>query len=131
MTSWYFDTSAAAKLLVEEAESAALDRAISAAGTVEFVSGYLLETELRRMAMRHPRLTQDHISALLEAFTLTEMPSSTFRVAGALPGPRLRSLDALHLACALENNADALVCYDERLIDSAHALGLSVIAPAD
>ena len=44
----------------------------------------------------------------------------------------LRSLDAIHLATAHELRAGltAFVCYDKRLCDSAHALGLPVEAPA-
>jgi uncharacterized protein len=45
----------------------------------------------------------------------------------------LRSLDAIHLATAHELRAEltAFVCYDKRLRDSAHALGLPVEAPPD
>ena len=44
----------------------------------------------------------------------------------------LRSVDAIHLATAHEIRTDlsAFVCYDKRLQDSAHALGLPVEAPA-
>jgi predicted nucleic acid-binding protein len=44
----------------------------------------------------------------------------------------LRSLDAIHLATAHEIRTDlsAFVCYDKRLRDSAHALGLPIEAPA-
>jgi hypothetical protein len=45
----------------------------------------------------------------------------------------LRSLGAIHLATAHEIRTDlsAFVCYDERLRDSAHALGLPVETPPD
>jgi len=44
----------------------------------------------------------------------------------------LRGLDAVHLATAheLRTELTAFVCYDKRLSDSAHALGLPVEAPA-
>jgi predicted nucleic acid-binding protein len=43
----------------------------------------------------------------------------------------LRSLDAIHLATAheLRTELTAFVCYDKRLSDSAHTLGLPVEAP--
>jgi predicted nucleic acid-binding protein len=45
---------------------------------------------------------------------------------------RLRSVDALHLATALELGADldAVVAYDSRLIEGARSAGLSVVTPA-
>lgn len=43
----------------------------------------------------------------------------------------LRSLDALHLAAALEigDELEGMVAYDHRLSESARALGISVVAP--
>jgi predicted nucleic acid-binding protein len=43
----------------------------------------------------------------------------------------LRSLDALHLATALEvrEELSAFVTYDERLAVGAEAIGLTVLAP--
>jgi hypothetical protein len=54
--------------------------------------------------------------------------ASTAEVIG---GGMLRSLDAIHLATAHELRAEltAFVCYDKRLRDSAHALGLPTEAP--
>lgn len=52
---YYLDTSAAAKLLALEAETGALasflDEAVNADHSI--VSSFLLETELRRFAVRH------------------------------------------------------------------------------
>jgi hypothetical protein len=43
----------------------------------------------------------------------------------------LRSLDALHLAAALEigDELEAMVTYDHRLAQDAQTLGISVVAP--
>jgi predicted nucleic acid-binding protein len=52
--------------------------------------------------------------------------------AAALPGPSLRSLDAIHLATA-EALLPALtwfVAYDKRLADAARGRGLPMVAPA-
>lgn len=51
MTVFYLDTSAAAKLMVIEAESAAL-AAWADGGEIDLVATHLLETELRRFASR-------------------------------------------------------------------------------
>jgi predicted nucleic acid-binding protein len=63
---------------------------------------------------------------------LVEPGASTWDLAGTLDPPELRSLDALHLATALElgDEIDALVTYDRRLADAARAHGLRVESPA-
>ena len=126
----YLDTSAAAKLLVEEAESEALAAHLDGiGGEQDLVSSALLETELRRLAVRLA-LDQSAVSDLLARVDLVDPPRSLFHEAGLLPGPRLRSLDALHLATALRVDADTLVAYDARLLDAARSLGLGVHSPA-
>jgi predicted nucleic acid-binding protein len=129
LTRWYLDTSAALKLVVEEAESEALAHAIEAAQP-ELVACWLLETELRRAAQREPELSQELVSELLEAISLYEVPGSLFREAGVLPGANLRSLDALHLAAAIRIGVEHLVTYDARMADSARLVGLSILAPS-
>lgn len=54
------------------------------------------------------------------------------RAAGALLPLELRSLDAIHLATAVEIGADlARVCtYDDRMAAAAIELGLAVVSPA-
>jgi len=128
LSRWYLDTSAALKLLVEEDESDALASAIDGTAA-DLVGCWLLETELRRAAMREPSLTQEAVSSLLDGIDLHEVPSSLFREASLLPGANLRSLDALHLATAVRIGVDHLVTYDSRMSDSARAIGLSVLAP--
>lgn len=128
MTRWYVDTSAAAKLLVDEAESVALAMTLDT-GEAELASGVLLETELRRLAERVPNLTQSAVTQVLAGITIVEMPASLFREAGLLAGASLRSLDALHLAAAIRLGVDAVVTYDIRMADAAHALGFEVLTP--
>lgn len=126
----YLDASAAAKLLVDEAESEALANYLD--GTVdehELVSSALLETELRRLAVRL-ELDQAAVTDLLARVDLVDPPRSLFHEAGLLPGTHLRSLDALHLATALRVDADTLVAYDVRLLDAARSLGLTALSPS-
>ena len=88
MSRWYLDTSAALKLLLDEAESDALARAIDDAGP-ELAACWLLETEMRRAAHREPALSQAAVSTLLEGIDLYEMPPSLYREAGLLGGHEL------------------------------------------
>ncbi|MGH3867492.1 MAG: PIN domain-containing protein [Pseudonocardiaceae bacterium] len=126
----YIETSAAAKLLVDEPASsrlaARLDKAVDQDDAL--LSSMLLETELRRLAVRVD-LAQTAVTHLLERFDLVETDRSLYREAGLLPGRHLRSLDALHLAAALRVDADVMVTYDRRQADAADAAGLPVLAP--
>lgn len=126
----YIETSAAAKLLVDEPASGRLavrlDDAVDSDNAL--ISSTLLETELRRLAVRVD-LAQTAVTHLLERFDLVETDRSLYREAGLLPGRHLRSLDALHLAAALRVDADVMVTYDHRQADAATAIGLPVLAP--
>lgn len=129
MSVWYLDTSAALKLVLEERESEALAQEIDREQP-DLVAGWLLETEMRRVAQRLGVPTMDVISDFLGGVSLYEMPGSIFREAGVLPGRTLRSLDALHLATAIRIGVDLVVTYDARMAESARALGLLVSAPS-
>lgn len=122
----YLDTSAAVKLISDESESDGLRRYLDQGAAV--VSSDLLETELRRIGVRH-HLDQVLITAVLDGVTLTPLTRDQFREAGLYPQPGLRSLDALHLAGALGIEAAAILTYDLRLAEAARAHGLEVVAP--
>lgn len=127
----YLDTSAAVKLIVAEPESEPLalflDRLLDAADA-GLVSSMLLETELRRSAQRL-EVPQSSVSEVLARVDLVEPGRAVFHDAGLLPGPPLRSLDALHLATAVIVDAEPLVAYGARLIEAAQRLGLATISP--
>lgn len=123
----YADTSALGALLVEQAESHALvdwlDRT-----PARLVSSDLLETELRRMAVREGR-DQSKVSGILDGVSLAALDRATYRSAGFLPMPYLRTLDALHLEAAMRLDVDAVLTYDRRLAEAAREAGLDVFAP--
>lgn len=120
------ETSAAAKLLVEEEASARLADHLDGLAQTP-VSSLVLETELRRLAIRVD-IPQTTVTDLLGRFDLLETDRSLYREAGMLPGRHLRSLDALHVAAALRLDADVMVSYDRRQIAAAHEAGLSTLA---
>jgi predicted nucleic acid-binding protein len=125
----YIETSAAAKLLVAEPETPALKAHLDGLpASDERMSSTLTETELRRMAVRM-ELDQGSVTDVLARFDLVDLPRGAFREAGILPGPNLRSLDALHLTMALRLSADVVIVYDHRLVAAARGLGLTVISP--
>ena len=122
----YLDTSAALKLVTDERESDDL-RAYLDSGPI-LVSSDLLETELRRLGVRHG-IDQVLITTIVDGVTLTPLTREQFRDAGFFPQAALRSLDAIHLAGAMGVDASAIITYDVRLGEAARAHGLEVIAP--
>ncbi len=123
----YVDTSALAALLKPEPESESLERWLDD-NSATLVSSNLLETELRRVAVRDG-LSQTDVTALLDGVALAALDRAVFRNAGFLPMEMLRTLDALHLEAAIRLDADAMLTYDHRLALAAEAAGLTVIAP--
>jgi len=124
----YVDTSAAAKMLQRENESAAMQSFANEAD-VELISLLLLETELRRFASRNV-ISQTAVSDVLDGVSLYGFEDSDFKAAGLLPGSVLRSLDALHIQGAIALGADCMVAYDARLTEACAAVGLKVVQPA-
>lgn len=123
----YVDTSALGALLIDQPESSALldwlDQTPAA-----LVSSDLLETELRRLAVRE-NLVQSDVTRILDGVGLAALDRAVYRGAGYLPMPYLRTLDALHLEAAMRLDASAILTYDRRLGEAARSTGLDVIAP--
>jgi predicted nucleic acid-binding protein len=125
----YLDSSAAAKLLLDETESEALTDYLDDLDVDDrLVSSVLLETELRRMGVRLG-WEQSRVSEVLDQIDLVEPSRSLFTEAGLIPGANLRSLDALHVATALRIDASVVVAYDQRLLEAARVVGLATAAP--
>lgn len=125
---YYVDTSAVVKLVVAEEQSRALrtwctDRVL--------VASDLVRTETLRAARRHsPEALGQARRALAALVTLGLTPEVCERAAELDP-MILRSLDALHLACALQlsDELEGVVTYDDRLAEACVLLGVPVIAP--
>lgn len=127
---FYLDTSAAVKLVVAERGSAALRRWLETRDDRLFSSD-LLRIELlrttRRAAPQHMVLAR----AVLDSLVLLTLSTAICERAAMLEPGLLRSLDALHLAAALEvgDQLEGMVTYDQRMAEAAQALAVSVVAP--
>lgn len=126
----YVDTSAALKLVWSERESAAVTALLNI--RTDLVSSALLAVEARRGAIRNDVRALPRIDLMLSQFTLLAISEAIIESASRLPDPMLPSLDAIHLATALlvREDIDALVSYDDRLLASAAAHGISTASPA-
>lgn len=92
------------------------------------LSSALMETELRRMAIRR-EIEQRRVSNVLSRVTLVHVTRNVLRSAATFPDATLRSLDAIHAATAISADADVVVAYDHRLIAAAESLGLTTVSP--
>jgi predicted nucleic acid-binding protein len=126
----YLDTSAALKLVLPEPETESLELWIAERAGVPRVSSRLLRIEMLRAVARNAPHRMSRANAVLSAVALLSMDDIA-PAAEVIGDQMLRSLDAIHLATAHEVRTDltAFVCYDKRLCDSAHALGLPVATP--
>lgn len=126
----YLDTSALAKLLIKESESAAVASLVKRQRRV--ATSALAEVELMRVAHRICQDSVDDALAILDAMHILAVSAPIVRSAGSiLPGSMLRSLDAIHLATAQAVPDLSGVCtYDSRMIDAAHQLGLHTFTPS-
>ena len=124
----YVDASALVKLIVLEADSAAFLRWYIEAERVATSRVGVIET--RRAAGRHPH-DAGKLRAVLATVEVVELDRQVDDRAAAAVPPLLRTLDAIHIATALELvlSLDAFVTYDDRLAAAAHAAGLPVHDP--
>lgn len=131
MTPIYVETSAWAKLVKQEPESAALAAFADAHldDGEHLVSSALLETEMYRLAERFG-LSRIGVADALSQVDLFLPTAAVFRSAGILPGPSLRSLDALHVAHCLDLGVGMMLSYDARQTDAAQSVGIKTLSPA-
>ncbi|WP_298340015.1 type II toxin-antitoxin system VapC family toxin [Ferrimicrobium sp.] len=127
---FYLDTSAAAKLVMAEPDSPAMAR-WAAVHESQVIASDLLRTELLRATRRTAPDRVQRARSVLDALTLLSLTSATFERAATLDPQQLRSLDALHIAVALElgDELDGIVTYDERMAAAASSYGIGVIMP--
>ena len=130
MAGLYLDTSAVGRVLLAEPDSEAI---LAEVGRFERrMASRLLAVELRRLALRH-RL-RDAADRLLAAISLLPLSEATLAAAESIEPASVATLDAIHLAAALElfdaDLIDTVLTYDERLAEGAGHHGLTVLAPS-
>ena len=125
----YLDSSAIVKLVEVAPESTALRQYLRRRRP--YISSALARTEvLRALLPLGPEALRRGHEVLLN-IDLVRVNDRVLSLAGELPPPSLRSLDAIHLATArlLAGSLARLVTYDERMLVAARQLGFVVASP--
>jgi uncharacterized protein len=125
----YADASALVKLVVEEAETEALERYLDTTAPVVATSR-LAVVEIAR-ALARADLERDNRSEaarLLRSYFLVDVTTPILDDAASLT-TSVRSLDAIHLASARHVGPDELLVYDRQLARAAAELGFVVVQP--
>jgi predicted nucleic acid-binding protein len=125
----YLDSSALVKLVIAEPESAALRAYLRRRRLL--VSSGLARAEVHRAVLHVGPKAVKRALEVLGRVDLIRIGTPILEAAGGMEPHELRSLDALHLATALQLGEDLarFVVYDERLSEAARTAGLPVISP--
>jgi hypothetical protein len=124
----YVDASAYVKLVLAEPETQALAAALE--GVERLVASEILEVEVMR-ATRRGGGDGAVARARLDVVRLLPLSEEIRRGASELAPLSIRSLDAIHIATALELGGilNGLYTYDDRMSHAAREVGLDVYAP--
>jgi predicted nucleic acid-binding protein len=90
------------------------------------MSGRLLETEMRRTAVRQG-ISRAVVDSAIRPISLIEHEGADFHSAGLFKDRNLGSLDALHLATALRARVDAMMTSDQALARASESEGLPIL----
>ena len=131
----FFDTSSFVKRFVDEVGSDEVDQVTENASEIglsiicftEVISA--LNRKLRKEVISnetYQELKGNILEDIQDADIINLTPSVLERTTELLESNVLRSLDAIHIACALEWEADLFVSSDERQVDAAINSGLKV-----
>jgi predicted nucleic acid-binding protein len=131
----YADTSALVKLVVREAESDALETEISRWDRI--AASDIVSIELPRATARARSQGRADVAdgrvvlELLAALRTVPITDEVRALAATMEPAELRTLDAIHLSCALALGDDlaGVLTYDHRMADAARLRGVAVIAP--
>jgi predicted nucleic acid-binding protein len=128
----YFDTSALMKLVVTEDETAPLEAWLDEHPEIRWTTSDLTRVELLRGVMRRQPVALLQAQQLITRMTRIPVSDAILQYASTCQPPLLRSLDAIHLASAMEfrKEIEWMVVYDKRLLEVAKLNGVSVVSPS-
>ena len=127
----YVDTSALVKLVVVEAESAALRSYLAECASDVRMAAALVRTEFVRAVAAHRSIdVLENARRVLTRMHLVTLSNRLLEAAATMAPRELRTLDAIHLAAALTApDLRAMVTYDSRLAEAAATARIAVVSP--
>lgn len=130
MTDYYLDISVAGRILLGQSRTA-LDWFAGAVAheAHEVISSRLLRTELTRL-LRREGLSLDRRREIIDHLGTVPVDHTVLTEAEAIV-PHVKTLDAIHLASALQSGIEDLVIvsHDENMLRMASRLGFEVLDP--
>ena len=126
--SWYLDSSAILKLILDEIERPFLLKTLKTKSITSRISRVEVKRTVTRLAPEHLKLTNSE----LEKFDYLPLSPSVLSIAeGFTAKVTLKTLDALHIASVLSLGTfiDGLITYDKQMIKNAKELGIRVLSP--
>jgi predicted nucleic acid-binding protein len=128
----YFDTSALMKLVVTEDETAPLEAWLDDHPEQPWATSDLTRVELLRGVMRRQPMALLQAQQLITRMVRVPLSDGILLYASTCQPPLLRSLDAIHLASAMEfrKEIDWMLVYDKRLLEVANLNGINVVSPS-
>jgi uncharacterized protein len=134
----YVDTSAMLKLLVREAESAAIERELLRWS--ELATSVITEIELPRAVARAREERTDAVidgsvvlQGVLASAAIIPLSANIVAAARSVKPVQVGALDAIHIASAISlgKQLAGVATYDKRMQDALGPLGVDVIAPEE
>lgn len=120
---FYLDSTALVAMLKFEKRTADL---LSLIDGHEIVSSELAFAELQR-ALLDADLPLDAVGQLRQVITTYSVEQSVLNLAAILPVQKLRTIDALHIATAINAAADGFISFEKSQSAAAAAAGLNSI----
>jgi predicted nucleic acid-binding protein len=126
----YLDSSALVKLITEEQESRALQQWLNENRSEQMVTNMVGIVETKRVAARIDSEALSAAVLVLARVDRLEVLGATYALAADLPPVSLRTLDALHVASAVQaRDVTAFLTYDVRMAEAAALVDLPVFSP--
>lgn len=123
----YVDSSALVKLVLAEPETEALQALLPTLPGL--ITSAISAVEVVRATKASPPALESDARRLVDGCLQVAVDNEVIAQAQELADPRLRTLDAIHLASALSARAQRMVVYDRRLAQAARESGLEILAP--
>ncbi len=125
----YLDSSAIVKLVIAEPGSLELRSFVDDPGSL--ATSIVSVVEASRAVERADFALVARVDEAFRMVNVIGLDGEIARLAARLRPPRLRSLDAIHMASAsvLGSGLQAFITYDRRLADAAREAGMQVVSP--